>query len=83
MSGQEGNEQLSHSRAEEQADYAVDGGSKGQIELRRKLSNTVSVIRRRPPSASATLLGRNYRAQQVRGAFDPIIGCPQATLGPW
>jgi hypothetical protein len=39
-----GHEQLSYNRAEEQADYAVDGGSEGQIELRRKLSNTVSVI---------------------------------------
>jgi hypothetical protein len=31
-----GHEQLSNKRVQEQADEAVDGGSKGQNELRRK-----------------------------------------------
>ena len=68
-------------RAEEQADEAVNGGSKGQIELRRKavehrrgnLTTTTSFI-------LGDILGRNYRAQQIRAVFDPLIGCPQAAL---
>ena len=47
-----GHEQLSYKQAQEQADEAVDGGSKGQIELRRKavehrlgyLTSTISFI---------------------------------------
>ena len=70
-----GHEQLSYKRAQEQADEAVDGGSKGQIELRRKavehrlgyLTSTISFI-------LGDILGRNYRAQQIRTALDPVIG---------
>jgi hypothetical protein len=70
-----GHEQLSYKRAQKQADEAVDGGSKGQIELRRKavehrlgyLTSTISFI-------LGDILGRNYRAQQIGAAFDPVIG---------
>jgi len=82
MTWQEGGQkQLPYERAEEQADEAVNGGSKGQIELRRKavehrrgnLTTTTSFI-------LGDILGRNYRAQQIRAVFDPLIGCPQAAL---
>jgi hypothetical protein len=63
-----GHEQPSYKRAQQQADEAVDGGSKGQIELRRKavehrlgyLTSTISFI-------LGDILGRNYRAQQIGG----------------
>ena len=29
---------------------------------------------------ASDILGRNYRAQQIRAAFDPVIRCPQAAL---
>jgi hypothetical protein len=68
-----GHEQLSYRRAQKQADEAVDGGSKGQIELRRKavehrlghLTTTSFIL--------GDILGRNYRAQQIRAAYDPFI----------
>ena len=73
-----GHEQLSYKRAQKQADEAVDGGSKGQIELRRKaverrlgyLTSTISFI-------LGDILGRNYRAQQirVRSAHTMRTGC--------
>ena len=45
MTWQEGGQkQLPYERAEEQADEAVNGGSKGQIECGAKLSNTVAAI---------------------------------------
>ena len=78
-----GHEQLSYKRAQKQADEAVDGGSKGQIELRRKavehrlgyLTSTISFI-------LGDILGRNYRAQQIGAAFDPVIGGTRRFLGP-
>jgi len=58
-----GHEQLSYNRAEEQADYAVDGGSKGRIELRRKavehrlgyLTTTSLIL----GTSLAAIIGRN------------------------
>ena len=74
-----GHEQLSYKRAEEQADQAVDRGSKGQTELWCKavehrlghLTTTTSIL--------GDILGRNYRAQQIRAAFDPVMRSPQAS----
>ena len=68
-----GHDQLAYERAQKQTDEAVDDGSKGQIELRRK---TVEHRRGYLTTTSFILgdiLGRNYRAQQIRAAFDPLI----------
>jgi hypothetical protein len=75
-----GHDQLAYERAQKQTDEAVDGGSKGQIELRRK-----AVEHRRGYLTTTSfilgyILGRNYRAQQIRAAFDQLIGGPQAVL---
>ena len=56
-----GHDQLAYERAQKQTDQAVDGGSKGQMELRRK---TVEHRRGYLPTISFLLgdtLGRNYR----------------------
>jgi hypothetical protein len=82
MSREQGShEQLSHKRAEEQAGEAVNGRSKGQIELRRitvehRRGNLVT----RASSILDDILGGNYRAQQIRAAFDLLIRCSQAAL---
>ena len=80
-----GHEQLCYKRAQEQTDEAIDGGNKGQIELRRKavehrlgyLTSTISFI-------LGDILGRNYRAQQIGAAFpavrQPLVGFDDAWL---
>jgi hypothetical protein len=75
-----GHKQLSYKRAQEQADETVGGGSKGQIELRRK-----AVEHRRGYLTTTSfifgdILSRDYRTQQIRAAFDPLIRCPQVAL---
>ena len=76
-----GHEQLSYKRAKEQAGEAVDGGSKRQIELRRKaVEHSLGYLTTTTAFILGDILGRNYRAQQIRAAFDPVIRCPQAAL---
>src|SRR5438132_11452315 len=76
-----GDEQLSYKRAEEQADETVYCGSKGQIELRRKaFEHRFGYLTTRTCLIRGDILGRDYRAQQIGAALDPLIGCPQAAL---
>jgi hypothetical protein len=78
---QDGHEQLSYEGAEEQADEVVHGGSKGQIELRREaVEHRLGYLTTRTSLIRGDILGRDYRAQQIGAAFDPLIGCPQAAL---
>src|SRR3954447_1186362 len=82
MPGQEGGpEQLSHKRAQEQADEAVNDGSQEQIELRREaVEHRLGYLRTPTSFIVGDIPGCNYRTQQIRAEFDPLIRCPQAAL---
>jgi len=62
-----GDEQLSHKRAQEQASEAVNGGSKGQIELRR-----IAVEDRRGDltTRASSILGRNRSGLRPIRSYD-------------
>ena len=76
-----GHEQLSDKGAEEQADEAVDGGGKREIELRGKaVEDRLGYLTTRTSLIGGDILGRDYRAQQIGAAFDPLIGGLQAAL---
>ena len=78
---QSGGQQFAQKRAQEQAGQAVDGSREGQVELEcEAVENSMGDLWSGAALIGGHILGRDDRAQQTRGMFDPVVRLPQATL---